>query len=324
LNEDELVEELRAILSPRIGDDAAVVGDEVITTDMLVEGVDFTPELPLRFVARKSLAVNLSDIAAMGARPKHAVVALGFRKEQQPFLRNFFNALRDAAAGYGVEIVGGDLSSSPVTIVSVTVVGSIESRPLLRSGARPGDRIYVSRTLGASAMGLALLQRGWTVGDRGDIRSPDGLSFELREFGASAIGRHIDPAAETELGLLLARLPEVTSCIDISDGLSSDLNRLCVASKCGAVIERERLPIFPDLLGSAPYFRLRASELVLHGGEEYALLFTSPLRESEMSAKLGRPVYAIGRMRRDPGMVLVQDGVETALEPRGYDHFAVT
>jgi thiamine-monophosphate kinase len=324
VNEDELVAGLRATLSDKIGDDAAIVGNDVITTDMLVEGIDFTAELPLRFVARKSLAVNLSDVAAMGARPLHAVVALGFRREQQERLHEFFGALRDAAAEYGVEVVGGDLSSSPVTIVAVTAVGRIETRPLLRSGARPGDRIYVSRTLGASATGLALLQRGWSVGERGDVKSPEGISFELREFGGSAIRRHVDPAPESDLGPLLAAQPEVTACIDISDGLSSDLNRLCAASECGALVERERLPIFPDLLASAPYFGLRASELVLHGGEEYALLFTSPLRESEMSARLGRPVYAIGRIRREPGMVLLQDGVETPLQPRGFDHFAVS
>lgn len=322
MNEDEVVAGLKATLSSKIGDDAAVVGNEVITTDMLVEGVDFLPDLPFRYIARKSLAVNLSDVAAMGARPLHAVVALGFRREHQTRLDGFFRALKEVADEYGVEIVGGDLSSSPVTIVVVTVVGRIETRPLLRSGAKPGDRIYVSRTLGASATGLALLQRGWSVGERGDVKSPEGLSFELRELGASAVRRHIDPAPECELGPLLAALPEVTACIDVSDGLSSDLNRLCNASGCGAVIERERLPIFPDLHGGAPQFGLRVSDLVLHGGEEYALLFTSSLRESEMSARLGRPVYAIGRMTRDPGMVLMQDGVETALEPRGYDHFA--
>jgi thiamine-monophosphate kinase len=163
------------------------------------------------------------------------------------------------------------------------------------------------------------------VGERGDVKSPNAsLSFELRELGASAIRRHIDPAPESDLGPMLASLPEVTACIDISDGLSTDLNRLCNASACGALIERERLPIFPDLLGAAPQLGLRASELVLHGGEEYALLFTSSLRESEMSARVGRPVYAIGRIRREPGMTLMVDGIESVLEPRGFDHFAVS
>jgi thiamine-monophosphate kinase len=325
MTEDEIVASLRSVLSSKIGDDAAVIGDQVITTDMLVEGVDFTADLPLRFVARKSLAVNLSDVAAMGARPTHAVAAVAVRREDQPRLEAFFRALREAADEYGVEIVGGDLSSAALTIINITAVGRIETRPLLRSGAKPGDRIYVSRTLGASAAGLSLLQRGWTVGERGDVKSPSAsLSFELRELGASAIRRHIDPAAESDLGPLLASIAEVTSCIDISDGLSTDLNRLCAASGCGALIERERLPIFPDLLGAAPQLGLRASELVLHGGEEYALLFTSSLRESEMSERVGRPVYAIGRIRREPGMTLMVDGIESELEPRGFDHFAVS
>ena len=324
MREDEIVAKLRTILSPKIGDDGAVIGDQVITTDMLVEGVDFTADVPLRFVARKSLAVNLSDIAAMGARPTYAVAAVGVRREDQARLEPFFRALREAADEYGVEIVGGDLSSAPITIVCITAFGRIESRPLLRSGAKAGDRIYVSRTLGASGAGLELLQRGWTVGESGGVKAPATTGFELRELGGSAIRRHIDPAAECELGPLLASIAEVSACIDISDGLSTDLSRLCEASGCGALIERERLPVFPDLLAAAPQLGFRASELVLHGGEEYALLFTSSLRESEMSARLGRPVYAIGRIRRERGVVLMIDGVESVLEARGFDHFAAS
>ena len=317
MNEQELIARARELFSSKIGDDAAVVGDQVITVDMLVEDVDFTRSVPLRFVARKSLAVNLSDIAAMGARPRHAVVALAVPAWARDGIDEFFVALRDAARRYETEIVGGDLSSAEKMTVAVTVVGSINGRPLLRSGARPGDRIYVSRPIGGSATGLHLLSDGWTV----DGAVPREVGFAHREFALSAIARHIDPEPELELGEKLARIPEVTSCIDISDGLSTDLKHLCDASNCGAEIERERIPIFPDLLNAGPSLGVRVQDAVLHGGEEYALLFTSSLRESELSSRLGRAVYAIGRMTADRGMVLKENGVARVLEARGWDHF---
>jgi len=141
-----------------------------------------------------------------------------------------------------------------------------------------------------------------------------GHTFLQREFAQAAIARHVDPEPEIELGLGLAKTAEVTACIDISDGLSTDLHHLCDASQCGAEIERERIPIFPGLMESG----LRAQDAVLHGGEEYALLFTSTLRESELSARLKRPVYAIGRIT-DGRRVLLNG---QPLEPRGWDHFS--
>ena len=138
-------------------------------------------------------------------------------------------------------------------------------------------------------------------------------NFLQREFAESAIARHIDPEPEIDLGIALAKIPEVTACIDISDGLSTDLHHLCSASHCGAEIERERIPIFPGLLESG----LRAQDLVLHGGEEYALLFTSSLRESELSTRVKRPVYAIGRITAGQDVLLNGQ----PLEARGWDHF---
>ena len=114
----------------------------------------------------------------------------------------------------------------------------------------------------------------------------------------------------------------MTSCIDVSDGLSTDLHHLCDASNCGAEIEKERIPVFPDLQAFAGKLGINVRDAVLNGGEEYALLFTSSLRESELSARLKRPVYAIGRMTRERGVSLKEDGVARPLEPRGWDHFA--
>ena len=312
MREADLIARIRKHF-PRAGDDAAVVGSQIITNDMLIEDVDFTRAFPLRNIARKSLAVNLSDLAAMGAKPLYAIAALGL----PPWVdaNELIDELAAAAREQRIEIIGGDLSRAAQLILSISAIGEA-SRPLLRSGAKVGDRIYVSRPIGASMAGLALLQQGFGI----DGTAPDGkaISFALREFAASAIRRHIDPEAEVALGLALAAIPEVTSCIDISDGLSTDLLHLCEASHAGADVERERIPVFPDLLAASGQLEINAQQAVLHGGEEYALLFTSSLRESELSELAGRPVYAIGRMSRDPGVRLNGE----PLEARGWDHFA--
>ena len=296
-SEHEIVARLRELF-PRTGDDAAVIGDQVITVDMLVEDVDFTQNVPLRFIARKSLAVNLSDLAAMGARPRYAVVALGLPAWVNVVVLT--EALAEAAREYGIEIVGGDLSRSDKLVISITAIGEAKE-PLLRSGAKPGDRIYVSRPLGGAAAGLAFLGKPL-----------DGMPYTLREFAQSAVQRQIDPEPEVELGMKLVGL--ATACIDVSDGLSTDLDHLCEASSAGAEITRERIPVFPGLIESG----LNVRDAVLNGGEEYALLFTSRLRESELSTRVGRPVYAIGRIVEGSGVKL--DG--EPLQPRGWDHFA--
>ena len=317
MNEQQLVARIRELFSDRIGDDAAVVGEQVITTDMLVENVDFTRAIPLPFVARKSLAVNLSDLAAMGAAPSWAVVALALPEWALAEIDPFLVALRDQADRYRIEIVGGDLSRAESLTIAITAAGRT-ARPLLRSGARPGDRIYLSRPVGGSATGLQLLQRGWSVAGE----PPRETGYAHREFAASAIRRHVDPEPEVDLGVMLGSIEAITSCIDVSDGLSTDLTNLCRASRCGAQIERERIPMFPDLLGSGTALGIRAQDVVLHGGEEYALLFTSTLRESELSARLKRPVYAIGKMTSGSELQILEDGVAKALVPRGWDHFS--
>ena len=158
MSEADLLARIRALF-PRSGDDAAVIGEHVFTNDMLVEGVDFTRDTPLRLLARKSLAVNLSDLAAMGSRPLFALVAIGAPERVE--LPELLDELAAAARDYGIEIVGGDLSGSDRIVLSITAVGEAKE-PLLRSGARPGDRIFVSRPLGGAGAGLFLLQHGWS------------------------------------------------------------------------------------------------------------------------------------------------------------------
>lgn len=319
MNEARLVARVRELFSDRIGDDAAIVPVEesiqVLTTDMLVEDVDFTRAIAPRFIASKSLAVNLSDIAAMGAAPAYALVSLALPPWALEHVEEMLEAYAEAAREWKIEIVGGDFSKAEKLTISVTAIGRVVTRPLLRSGAKPGDRIYVSLPLGGSSAGFRLLQviPGSTLDD---------MSYAQREFVESAIRRHVDPEPELALGLALARIAEVSSCIDVSDGLSSDLHHLCEASNCGAEIEKERIPVFPDLQTFAVKLGIDARDAVLNGGEEYALLFTSSLPESQMSARVGRPVYAVGRMTKDRGVVLKEDGVARPLTAGGWDHFA--
>ena len=313
MNEAQLVARVRELFSPYIGDDAAVVpvvdGVQVLTTDMLIEDVDFTRDIPLRFIARKSLAVNLSDLAAMGAQPSYALLALGLPLWARENVDEMLTAYAEAAREWAIEIVGGDFSHADKLTIVVTAIGRIVTRPLLRSGAQPGDRVYLSRPVGGSGAGLALLGK-------------DAPSYSEREFIQSAIRRHIDPEPEIALGVALARAGDVTSCIDVSDGLSTDLHHLCDASQCGAEIEKERIPVFPDLQANALSLGINVRDVVLHGGEEYALLFTSSLRESELSTLLGRPVYAIGRITAERGVLLKEDGIAHPLAAGGFDHFA--
>ena len=303
MSEAEIIERLRRLF-PAIGDDAAVIGDQVITTDMLIEDVDFTRTTPIEFVARKSIAANLSDLAAMGATPAFAVVALGAPKWLD--IVQFMTAMSYAAKKYSLEIVGGDLSRSEKLVVSIAAIGRTK-RPLLRSGAKPGDRVFVSRPLGASSAGLQLLQK-----------PPQELSYAQREFVEAVIARHLDPEPEVALGIALGGIDAVTACIDVSDGLSTDLHHLCDASGVGADIERQRIPVFPDLERAGPSLHIDVGRAVLHGGEEFALLFTASMRESELSERAGRPVYAIGKISEQRGVRL--DGAPLAAG--GFDHFA--
>ena len=308
MNEGDLIARAKELFSDRIGDDAAVIGEQVLTTDMLVEDVDFTRDTPIRFIARKSLAVNLSDLAAMGASPEIALLALALPPWALDQAEEMLTAYAQAAEEHGIEIVGGDFSRAEKLTISVTAIGRVVARPLLRSGAKNGDRVYLSRPVGGSAAGLQLLK---VAGD----------SYAEKEFITSAIRRHLDPEPEVALGIALAKLPQVTACIDVSDGLSTDLHHLCAASNCGAEIDKERVPIFSDLQSHARALNIDVRNVVLHGGEEYALLFTSSLREAELSSAVGRPVYAIGRMTSERGVVLKEDGIARPLLPGGYDHF---
>lgn len=303
--------EKRADILLGIGDDAALVrGPErlLLTTDILVEDEDFRrADHPPRLLGRKSLNVNLSDIAAMGGRPLHALVGLALPGEiEEAWLRQFMAGVRSAAREAGVALVGGDLSQSEKIMISVTVTG--ESRfAVTRSGARPGDAIFVSGTLGDAAGGLRLLEKG---GIRGVVKPVRPL---LKAF--------LDPEPKLKLGALLARRGLASAMIDLSDGLSVDLTHVCSESGAGAEVEAACIPISPALAR----FAREPLDMALNGGEDFELLFTvrpAKIAAVEGLARSGR-ITKIGRIIPGRAIRLVMAGNKrTPLRARGFEHFS--
>jgi thiamine-monophosphate kinase len=293
-----------------IGDDAALVKAPrslLLTTDILVEDEDFRRAVhPPRLLGRKALNVNLSDIAAMGGRPLHALVGMAMPGDvEESWLRQFMAGFRSAAREARVALVGGDLSRSEKIMISVTVTGEAKS-PVTRSGARAGDGIFVSGTLGDAARGFRLLEEG---GLKGTSRGAGPL---VRAF--------LDPVPRLELGALLARRKLASAMIDISDGLSVDLAHICEESRVGAEVDASRVPI------SAALRRLSKDPLALalHGGEDFELLFA--VRQAKIAAIEKLPskfqLTWIGRVTAGNKMFLVgPDNKKEPLRAGGFEHF---
>jgi len=293
-----------------IGDDAAVVrgpGRLVLTHDLLVEDIDFRRALhPPRLLGRKALNVNLSDIAAMGGRPRYAVVGLALPGgTERAWLDEFLKGLLEAARAAGVSLVGGDLSASEKIVVAVTVTGEVR-RFVARSGAKPGDRLFVSGTLGDAAMGLRLVERG--LG-----RARGGPAERL-------VRAFLDPSPRLELGLALARRGLASAMIDISDGLAVDLSHICEESRVGAELELGRVPVSAELRRA---FR-RPLDLALHGGEDFELLFTVRPQNVPRLHSLGKrfTMTEIGRITAGRKILAVNTaGKKRPLAIKGYEHF---
>lgn len=312
-----------------VGDDAATLPNgTVVTVDQQIEGVHFPAGLAPAVVARRLLAVNLSDIAASGARPRFAFLALAATPAFDH--RNFLRALVHACAEYGVELAGGDLAIAKELHLSLTLIG--ERRPgdatLARDQARPGQRLWLGGTLGESALGCELVRRG--ARSRGNsvvLPALFSVKGELRTAAARAVRRHLVPAPQLELGRWLAGRGRGAgvAAIDVSDGLAKDLHRICAASGVGALLDGAALlaAMPPHLAQLAGRLDLDASRLVEGGGEDYVLLFTLP----KAVAPPGRfHALAIGAITKERG-VFVEDS-EAAPERRrrrldasGWDHF---
>ncbi len=300
------------------GDDAAVVpvesGDLVITTDLVVEGVDFLPRTDPEAIGRRALAVNLSDLAAMGARPEFFLLSIGFAAQKgEDFPLAVARGALSRARPLGVNLIGGDLSSSPQTIVSIALWGRAESRPVLRSGASAGDLLFVSGFPGRAAAGLSLA--------RGLPDIPASLASEQAE---ELLAAYHDPEPRVALGLELSRRRLWSAAIDVSDGIGVDAGRLARASSLRAVVERERLPVSPALAAFAATRRKDPAAWILGGGDDYELLFAAPESALEAIGTLSSrevPITRIGRLEKGEGAVLRGGGKDRDISSSGHDHF---
>ncbi|HLA96076.1 MAG TPA: thiamine-phosphate kinase [Pyrinomonadaceae bacterium] len=318
MNEFEFIKNIKKKYGlERVGDDCAVLPkdgatDLVVTTDLLVEDVDFkldwtTPE----FLGHKALAVSLSDIAAMGAEPKWAMLSIGVPDAiwNSKFLDRFYEGWHELAAFHSVELVGGDVSKTAGKFVIDSIVGGEVPKGLaiLRSGAKAGDSIYVTGPLGGSAAGLRLLNEGV----RGDIpESDDRFPLLLKQ---------LKPAPRLEFGKLLREGSFATAMIDISDGLSSDLSHISRASGVGATIHANELPFDGQLMNIAGTVDAML-DLALNGGEDFELLFTGD--EEKISQSKIDDIFRIGEITANTGVVeLIRDGNASLLAPGGFRHF---
>jgi thiamine-monophosphate kinase len=310
-----------------IGDDAAIIRqqqsglDTVITTDLLVEDIDFRLETTTPWLlGYKALAVSLSDIAAMGARPRYALLSIGVPSEiwNSDFVDRLYDGFFALAERSSVELIGGDVSRTPERIVidSIVLGEAPRGRAIPRRGARPHDHIFVTGALGGAAAGLRLLERGARL-SRKRPRTSDQRAIE------QLLLRQLRPEPRVGWGALLGeeRLP--TAMIDISDGLSSDLTHLCRSSHVGAMIDASRLPIDPTVVNLCGRRALDPLLLALHGGEDFELLFTIRPRDlSWLPRIVGVPITYIGDVTNDAGRILVSEGSHVwTLEPAGFTHF---
>lgn len=295
-----------------VGDDGAVLecppGSQLVAViDSLVEGVHFPATSPARSIGHRALAVNLSDLAAMGAQPAWALLALALPAADEAWLGEFSAGLDALARQHGVALVGGDTTGGSLC-VTVQLLGFVpRGAALTRSGGRPGDAVFVSGTTGDSAAGLMLEQSRLTLADAAQAQW--------------LLDRFRYPTPRVSLGLALRGL--ASACIDVSDGLLGDCGRLAQASGCGVSLDYEALPISAALQAAvgAP----RARELALTGGEDYELCFTVPqsgLGEfAHRSVAAGFTCSRIGTLTAQRGARVLQGETVMQVSPRGFDHF---
>lgn len=299
-----------------IGDDAAWLDCPgrhlLVTTDLLIEGIHFNLHWTSFYaLGYKTLAVNLSDIAAMGGSPDYLTLSLGIPVDfESGDIEEFYRGIRSLARRSGVSVVGGDTSAAGRFFVSPALVGHCLRPPVLRSGARAGDDLYVTGTLGDSALGLKLLKRN---------RRPARAEKKAADF---LIRRHHFPSARLRAGALLARAGVARAMIDVSDGLLQDLGHLAKASSVGAEVWAEALPLSPAYRAVAG----RKAGYALSGGEDYELLFSARPKDrarlARLRKRLGVAVTRIGRCLAGRGVRVVDGGGKpAAFRPKGYDHF---
>ena len=310
-----------------IGDDAAVfrgsAGKEtVITADLLVEDVDFRrTTTPPYLLGHKALAVSLSDIAAMGARPLWSLISIGVPEDvwQTDFVERLYDGLLNLANRYGVQLIGGDTSRTHQNIVIDSVVTGecAAGTAVRRSGASAGDQIFVTGSLGAAAAGLRLIERGAHLAEQ-NLGDEDSQKLD------HILLRQLRPEPRVGWGIVLGEERLATAMIDLSDGLSSDLNRVCAAGNVGALIDSALLPIDNYVTELCGRRALDPLQLALHGGEDFELLFTvKPADVPRLPRRVdGVEIKRIGEITAAHEGVKISEGTRVwDLRPGGWKHF---
>jgi thiamine-monophosphate kinase len=329
-SEVELVRAIRRVLSGSapgvvvgVGDDAAVVEpgmyQGVLTTDLLIEGVHFElGSTAPHDLGHKAVTVNVSDVAAMGAVPRYGLASVGLPGSvESSWVMELYGGMREAADEYAMALVGGDTSGSDRAIVAMTVYGQVNAgKAVTRSGARPGDVLVVTGSLGGSAGGLRIARASPEA--QKDLLSTD--------WGRDLMSRHERPVARVGEGQTLAGAG-ATAMIDLSDGLALDLARVCEDSEVGARVQVPDLPLAPGLVDLAEATGDEPFDLALHGGEDYELLAALPPdsvdgARRDLMDRYHTRLTTIGEITEGPGVVAVRGDRESPLEAKGWDHFA--
>lgn len=320
-NEDSLIRFLADEFPPThsgtlgIGDDCAAISIDkenslLLTTDSLIEGTHFTVEtISAEQLGYKAVAVNLSDIAAMGGRPQSVLISLGIpSKIEKGWIQQFFKGVKTLLQKHQVDLIGGDtVRSEKGIVISVTALGRATSRKIKkRSAAQVGDLICVTKTLGDSTLGLLALQNKKNLGE--------------------VIHRHLQPEAEVDVGIWLSQREDVHAMMDLSDGLKADLTKLTQASNCGGEITIEQLPLSDSAAKAAEILNSDIEMNALTGGEDYALLFTVEASsfanfKSEYETQFQRPLFNIGKVTESKELVFKKNGRTLENIPPGFQHF---
>ncbi len=302
-----------------IGDDCSVFRSTpglvtLLTTDLLVGGVHFRLErTPPHKLGRKSMAVNLSDVAAMGGTPREALVSVAIPDTVEvETLDAIYDGMKSMAREFGVNLLGGDTTASrDHLVINVALVGEATEREVLyRSGARPGDIIFLTGPVGDSAAGLDIL-----LADR---------SFEAKD---ALLEAHLNPYPHVRAGRIIAGLGVAHSMIDVSDGLAGDVGHICAESRVGAVLEEERIPTTEAFRAYCARFGLDPLPLMLNIGEDYVLAGTAPEKAAGVLAEAlesgGCRFFPVGRIVGETGLrLLSRDGSARTIRPGGWNHFA--
>ena len=294
---------------PNLTDDVAELpaGAWIATTDHQIPGVHLPEATAPEIVAERLLRVSLSDLAAGGAQPRFAFSNLAAPAGYP--LKQFLRGLLGACQAFDVELAGGDTSSAPQPVFSLTLLGELpeNGRSPARGNAEPGDRLWLSGTVGQSRLGREVLQVGI-----------DQLPPDMHEAAEAALERHLRPQPHLEIGQWLATQTRAAA-IDISDGLALDLHRLCDASGVGATLDGDALPLTDDHAALAAALTIDPFEAALGGGEDYVLLFSLP---AEVEPLVDSEATAIGSVAATREVELRTDDGVRSIEPAGWDHFA--